>query len=258
MIDLKKFSGFTLLLDSTKNRLIFNLLGSSSYESDVVVSLSDLFPILLNKNIQYPQKVYRKYTNVAADYFNPRQTKFDLYLIPYGLLGIEFIKSHIYYTPDNNKSISALVQCYHGNLVILMQKHNYSIKTDHLDYFVPTSLEDVKFVECKPGESITIPSGYYYTFINTGTEPVVFSKLSYKDSIQVDYKNFKKEKGMALFIISKNAKVEKVSNPKYKFNRYGDDFKNMYDSETTKDLFVKTETNLFIENLEKLLNLFNE
>ncbi len=258
MIDLEKFSGFFLQLDSSKNKLIFSLLGKSSYQSDVVVSLSDLFPILLNKNIQYPQKVYRKYADVVSDYFNSRNTRFDLYLIPHGLLGIEFIKSHIYYSSKSKGKggFCALVQCYHGNLIILMQKHTDAHRYN-IDYFVPTNLEDIKVVECKPGETIAIPSGYYYTFINVGSEPVVFSKLSYIDSGPVDYQNFKKEKGMALFIISKNAKVEKVSNPKYKADKYGHDFKNMYDFES-RDLYLDFKTNSFIENLETLLGLINE
>jgi len=213
MIDLTEIAGFQLLLDPLKNKLVYNICGSTSFQQDEIVSLQDLFPILLNKNIQYPQKVYRKYKNVSSIVFEKYKGFLDLYLIPYGLLGIEFIKSHIYYAEPTNAVYESLIQCYYGNLILLMQKHNPN--TDHA-HFISTKVEDVKIVDCSAGDSVFIPSGYFYTFINKGADPVVFSRYSLNQTNQVDYSILKKEKGMAFFIISKNAKVERVSNPKYR------------------------------------------
>lgn len=215
MLDLSEVAGFLLKLDLSKNKLLFEIDNSSGFEADHIVGLDDLLPILLNKNIQYPKKIYRKYANLSAKPFEVHDTYFDLYLIPYGLLGIEFIKSHIYYSEYRKDKFDALVQCYSGDLVVIMQKN---LEQEDSFSSVATNLEDIKIINLKPGEFIFVPSGYFYTFVNKGVDPVVFSRYSASRSAPIDYTSLKKEKGMAYFIISKNAKVEKVANPKYKIS----------------------------------------
>jgi hypothetical protein len=260
MIDLKQIAGFNLQLDPTRNKLIFDINGHTSFEEDIVVSLSDLFPVLLNKNIQYPQKIYRKYKNVGTAFFEKFNAYFDLYLIPYGLLGIEYIKSHIYYTPYEGVAYTSVVQCYSGQMILLMQKHAYT-PVRELDYFTATKLEDVKIIECKVGNVVLVPAGYYYTFINIGNEPVVFSRLSLINSSPINYEALKKEKGMAFFIISKNAKVEKVSNPKYKFGGQESNSYKVSDASkwlkedlfSDQDIISAIQSNKFLESIDQIL-----
>ncbi|RMD76718.1 hypothetical protein D6810_03165 [Candidatus Dojkabacteria bacterium] len=226
MLDLSSFAGFYLFLDTKKNRLVFEVDGSSSFKDDLIVSLKDLFPVLLNKHIQYPQRVYRKYKNLLSPVFTEKGFYFDLYLIPCGLLGIEFIKSHIYYSNSSENNYDSVIQCYHGELVVIIQKHQ--LNADYIGS-VFTKVDDIKIVDCKPGDTLFIPSGYFYTFINKGTEPVVFSRFSRTGSDPIDYSLLRKERGMAYFVISKNAKVEKVSNPKYRL------------AEGVRDIFVSRQ-----------------
>jgi oxalate decarboxylase/phosphoglucose isomerase-like protein (cupin superfamily) len=179
------------------------------------VKLYNILPALLNKSLSYPEEVYDIYrkvfveddANVAAS-----DISYDLIFLPAGLLGVEFVKTHIYYTPQAISGIlSCIVEVQHGILTIIMQKNR-----EKLDMFdIETHVNEGYVVKVHKGEKFSIPQGYFYTFINTEESPLVFVRVYRKECI-VDYSLLKRERGLAYYCIRKNARQEIVLNPTYK------------------------------------------
>jgi len=97
------------------------------------VPLRNIIPSLLNKSIMYPEIVYEEYKQVykeADRNFVNHGFSFDLLLIPAGLLGIEFIKTHIFYAPLENKKFSTVVEVHFGILTVIMQKNKPRAELD--------------------------------------------------------------------------------------------------------------------------------
>ena len=84
---------------------------------------------------------------------------------------------------------------------------------DILDF--DTYVEEGLVASLKKGDKFAIPTGYFHTFINADTIPVLFTRV-YKENGLVDYKNLQRENGLAYYCIRKNAKMEIVHNPMYK------------------------------------------
>jgi oxalate decarboxylase/phosphoglucose isomerase-like protein (cupin superfamily) len=76
-------------------------------------------------------------------------------------------------------------------------------------------VEEAKIVVVSSDEKAIIPAGYYYTFINTGDMTVVFARVVMQEHI-VNYQALQRQNGMAYYLISKNARPELVSNPRYR------------------------------------------
>lgn len=179
------------------------------------ISLSNLIPTLLNKALMYPEVVYEEHRQVFHEQDRNLANdgiSFDLITLPAGLLGIEFIKTHIYYSPkdEGGSKFSTVVEVHYGVLTVLMQKN---APKGELDF--ETSVEEGLVVKLKKGEKLAIPVGYYYTFINTQDNPVVFVRI-FKKSGSFDYTYLKRENGLAYYCIRKNARQEIVHNPLYR------------------------------------------
>jgi oxalate decarboxylase/phosphoglucose isomerase-like protein (cupin superfamily) len=215
MVDLSEYAGFQLKLDDLKDRFIFD--DNVTYQDECYVGLNEILPVLLNKFVRYPERVYKLHRNVVpravdATVDTTSDLSYDIYQIPVGLLGIEFVKTHVYYAPCCEGKFSSIIECLSGELTVIMQKN---MKKED-EYQFDTYVEDIIVVTIKRGEKLAIPAGYFYTFVNAGNTGVVMAKLSGKTECQVDYNSLRREKGLAYFIISKNAKAETVANPKYK------------------------------------------
>lgn len=211
MIDIAELSGLPLNFDIEKES--FGNTEEISYDHEYYVPLQDISPILLNKYLRYPERVYKHYRNVRAakDEFR-NGSSYDVVYLPFGLLGIEFIKTHVFYSQYCEGKCGAIIEVLYGNLTVIIQKNRE--KEDPYEF--ETYVDDINIITLKRGEKLVIPSGYYYTFVNTGIVPVIFSKLVSKGSVQIDYNTLRRERGLAYFLISKNAKIEIVANPKYK------------------------------------------
>jgi oxalate decarboxylase/phosphoglucose isomerase-like protein (cupin superfamily) len=247
MVDLSCNCGFTLKFDESKGRIVFG--DEVSFEKEDYVSLDEIVPVLLNKYLKYPERVYKYHRNVvngvARKYTN---LVYDIIYIPYGLLGIEFMKTHIYTSPYAEGKYDSMIELLNGEMMVIMQKNE-----DKLDeYQMETYVEDMIIVKMNPGERLAIPSGYYYSFVNIGTAPVVFAKLGTPDRTPVDYSTLRREKGLAYYIISKNAKVETVANPKYKMRC---DVKNLTMRKLQRDEELKSTFAPF-ESKDTLFKMF--
>ena len=214
MVTLLDNCNLTISLDTKNNTLLLS--------EDVVtkqpqtVSLESLLPTLLNKSLSYPQDVYNEYNSVYHhddNYLAESEVNFDIIYLPAGLLGIEYIKSHIYYSPvlANAGSYTTIVEVLYGKLTIIMQKNRMPADEFEFDTYV----EKAYMIKVKQGEKCPIPKGYFFTFINTEDYPVIFVRIN-KLQTHADYNLLKREGGLAYYCIRKNAREEIVLNPRYR------------------------------------------
>lgn len=178
------------------------------------VSLMEIVHSLLNKSLRYPESVYshhQRMLRVQDTTLWPENFTYDVMYIPAGLLGIEYIKTHIFHMSPNYAPAACVVQVLEGVLTLVLQKNKE--KDDPFD--IATCVDEARILQLRRGEVAVIPSGYYYTFINTQEVPVIFARVIGVEHI-VDYQTLRRENGLAYYLISKNARQELVSNPRYR------------------------------------------
>ncbi len=188
---------------------------SIKYNQFQKVRLKNLSPILLNKALTYPEDVYEEYIGVFKEddaSINETGLSYDLINLPAGLLGIEYVKTHVFFTPENTvaNNISSIVEVLHGDMKILLQRNSIKGACDF-----GNRVEEAYLVNLHKGNKFSIPEGFYYTFINTGESPVIFSR-AYKDYCVANYEQLRKDKGLAYYCIRKNGRQEIVLNPLYR------------------------------------------
>jgi len=211
-MDLFSICGLPIKFDEEKGRFYFD--EELTYEGEFTVALSEIIPILLNRSLKYPEIVYKYNKNIytkSVGNITPN-ISYDLMYIPFGLLGIEYVKTHVYFSNLVKNKFDCIIEVLHGELTVVMQKN----KLKENDYEYDTQVDELTVVRLGKGNKLAIPTGFFYTFVNTGIGSLVLSKLSSPNWKPIDYSMLRKEKGLACYIISKNAKVETVANPKYK------------------------------------------
>ncbi|MBD3281068.1 hypothetical protein GF389_06170 [Candidatus Dojkabacteria bacterium] len=213
MVDLQGVSSLPIKFNAATTT--FEFADPIKCRQSKIISLQNLVPALLNKTLRYPENVYEENIDLFmcddSEIFDSEKLHYEVIVLPSGLLGIEYIKSHVYYSPKEKGKTSSVVECLYGILTIIVQKNK---PKDEYDF--ETSVEEGMMIKLRKGEKIEIPTGYFYTFINTRNTPVIFSR-TYKNKAVVDYTMLQNEKGLAYFAIRKNARAEVVYNPKYKY-----------------------------------------
>lgn len=239
MINLQDVSALPIVFDDKDEKLVFgeDLLCESSEK----ISLKSLIPSLLNKSLVYPSDVYEEHRNMRMFYDEERvklNVTYDLLYFPEGLLGVEFTKSHIYYSPNGSSpgTVSTIIEVLAGNITILLQKN---LEKSDLDF--ETKTEDMIVIIAQTGEKVVLPKGYYYSFINAGEVPAIISRI-YRNKGLIDYTEIKKEQGMAYFCIRKNARCEFVKNPRYREIR---DIRNIRPHDTLEKTEVDMDRPLY-------------
>mgnify|MGYP000685405739 CR=1 FL=1 len=211
MIDLIDLCSLPIYFNDKDSKIVFG--DNVLHDLDNTIYLTNLRPALLNKSLVYPVEVYEESQNVRLsnhDGLIGDDLEYDLILLPEGLLGIEYIKSHIFYSgADTAGQISCLVEVLLGKLCIILQKNG-----DFNNYTSELQVEQGLYVELEEGQKAVIQKGYYYTFINISSAPVIFAR-AYSQKGIADYSTLR-DKGMAYFCIRKNARAEIVKNPKYR------------------------------------------
>lgn len=215
------------------------------------ITLKNLLPSLLNKSLLYPEIVYEEHKQVYHEQDRNilgTGVSFDMICLPTGLLGIEFIKTHIYYTPkdDAKGRYSTAVEVHYGILTVIMQKNK---PKDDLEF--DTTVEEGMVLKIRRGEKVAIPAGYYYTFINTEDEPVLFVRI-FKDSGSLSYSFLKRENGLGYYCIRKNARQEIVHNPLY---REIPPIREEKAGKHVKEMGIDLEESLYVQ-LRRDINLF--
>ena len=211
MINLQDLLSFPSLFDKKDNSLIFP--SNVSFSRSSTITLDDLRPILLNRTLMYPKDVYTEFVDVYfnKDYekYNKYDLHFNIIVIPTGLLGIEYNKTHIFFQEKSKTKLCCLVEVIFGYATIVLQKIKPKDK-----YQIGTEVEEVVIIKAQKGDKIPIFSGYMYEFINTKNIPLILSKIFV--DVKIDYSQIPREQGLAYYIIRKNARQEIVKNPRYR------------------------------------------
>lgn len=212
MIDLSDVSGLPIKLDEQTGVLYFD--ECIQCETHRHVELSEIIPVLLNKYLKYPEVVYRHHKNVFDKNKSQKDSglRYDILSIPYGLLGIEYIRTHVYFSEYSEGKFDAVIEVLSGSVTVVMQKNAENDDPYAFEKYV----EEINLVRLEKGEKFAIPTGVYYTFVNTEMFPAVIGKIAGSNQKEIDYSIFSRERGLAYYIISKNARLEVVANPKYK------------------------------------------
>jgi len=218
MVSLLDTCSLDISFDVENNKIVYGDNVQPSATSKV--SLRQLIPTLLNKSLSYPQEVYEEHNRVRSnndqETFSKTEISFDVICLPAGLLGVEYIKTHIYFTPDRSPDSQALtkfstiIEVQYGILTVIMQKNHPKNEFDF-----ETQVGEGLLVKVRKGQKFVIPQGYFYTFVNTEDMPVLFVRI-YKKNAILDYSLLRRERGLAYYCIRKNARQEIVLNPLYR------------------------------------------
>ena len=194
-IDLKKTSGFPLVYDG-ENLQVKDL----TFQEVLPVSIEDIRPQLLNKELSCPEIFYQEYKGLDFDnlYFS-KGLQINFTVLKPNLAGIEFVKTRA----TQCLTYARLIDIIYGGATILLQK-----------YKTPKDNRIIKII-AKKEQKIIIPAGYCAVIINTRQNSNLifaeYSSINAKPEVVLDDKN-----GLAYYIIRKNAKQETVRNPYYK------------------------------------------
>lgn len=216
MVDLTLPSGLPIKFDDLTEKFQYG--ENIRYQNLNRIPLTSMLPGLLNKSLRYPETVYTEHKNIhlAQDdsIFSNSLFNYDLLMLPSGVMGVEFIRTHVFYSEicdDVQASLSEIVEVLSGTLTVLLQRN-----TPKLDPFeFETKVSEGLVVKLTKGEKFSVPKGYFYTFINNRPRPVVFSRF-YNNNCHSAYGSFSREQGLAYYAIRKNAKQEIVLNPRYR------------------------------------------
>ena len=213
MLNLTDLISLPIYCDTKEDNLVFG--EEVIYDNCETITLESLIPALLNKSLKYPTEVYQEHSKIHHkndEKIFSNGLGYDIIFLPEGLLGVEYIKTHVYYSANggNTKETSTVVEVLFGKLTIILQKNK---DPDELSF--ESVVVEGRMIILKAGEKTLIPTGYYYTFVNTGNSAVIFARL-YKNPSRVNYVDLEKSHGMAYYCIRKNARPEIVKNPRYR------------------------------------------
>lgn len=193
-IDLKKSSGLPILIENDE------LLSQDiSFESQVMISIADMRPQLLNMEVNCPEIFVRKYKNIDHEgIYREKNLSINLYIVMPNLAGIEFVKTKA----NISVELPRLIEIVHGGGTAVLQKFTNSVEGD----IIVSSL--------KKGQKIIIPPDYDFSISNTKSSILVFVEYCKLNTEIID--SLDDINGMSYYVIRKNAKQEVVRNPFYK------------------------------------------
>lgn len=257
MIDLSDTLGLNVILNEETGKLEFG--DEVTCESEVEIQLDEMQPVLLNKFLKYPENVYTQHKNVCNGVVkHTNELTYDILHIPQGLLGIEYARTHIYYSEHKPTKFDCILEVVVGEITVFIQKNK---ENDH-PFAANTEVEEIALIQLSEGDRFAVPTGVMYTIVNTGNAHSVISIITQKSHSRIDYAKLQKEKGLAFYIISKNAKAEIVANPKYKINEHPiqvelDNLEEELKARFLHDFVVDAETSLYMA-LQNNINRFLE
>jgi oxalate decarboxylase/phosphoglucose isomerase-like protein (cupin superfamily) len=213
MYSLAEISGLPMIFNEDKQQC--GLGDGVMCASSRRVKLDELVPTLLNKSLRYPEHVYSYHESVIKSEHKEQgkwnaDLRYDVYVLPFGLLGIEYIKTHIYYTQAVPNKVACIVEVLLGELTVVLQKNEPKAEFDF-----DTHVAEAVVVNVAAGKKALIPTGYMFTFVNASNSSVIFSIVRTGEHV-VDYRSLNREQGLAYFLIAKNARAEVVTNPRYR------------------------------------------
>ncbi|MHB9143773.1 MAG: glucose-6-phosphate isomerase family protein [Symbiobacteriia bacterium] len=171
MKDLSKVCGLPLTVDE-KGVLHFG--GGLPVVKPAIRLLADVRDVLAEPDAQGPEELYFMYRDMGFPaekaLWQPRRLRYDVTVIPPGLIGEEFNKTAGHYhplVPGQKVAYPEVYEVIQGVAHYLLQRPSGN----------GLELDDVVLVEANPGDKVLIPPGYGHITINPGKEVLVMSNL---------------------------------------------------------------------------------
>jgi oxalate decarboxylase/phosphoglucose isomerase-like protein (cupin superfamily) len=198
VIDLKKYSGLALSFDGTT---LIGEEGSIDVGYKETVKIDDMRPQLLNPDLTCPVIFYTVYKGVDRKSLLKRKNlRFDTYIIPQNLAGIEYVKTK----GMRVGSCPLLIEVIHGHITVILQTSDYEPEEGIQTYIVKLA----------KGEKYIIPPGFDFIFVNTRQSTAIIAGISSTKGRIMSV--FDDTRGAACYMIRKNARQEIVQNPFYR------------------------------------------
>lgn len=171
----------------------------------VVRKLSDLKPVLLEKNISIEKDrvVYYVFRGYGGELPEEPEWKPDITVLTHEKIGQEYSKTLGHYHQAGEKGTYLVLQ---GSATLLIQKP----KQDNF-----AEIEDFQILKGKTGEKLYAPEGYGHCLINLADELLVVADWE-PEHVKHNYEPIKNLKGMAYYMIEENGKPKLVKNENYK------------------------------------------
>lgn len=206
IVDLKRYCGLDIKLDTEKLRLIFG--EGLNFSQPGVRTLTDMQEVLLDKAISLPEELYYMYRDVYKILDKPlllkNKLRYDVTIIKPDCLGSELMKTAGHYHPQD---FGELYEVIYGHCFCLLQRPN---PEDH------KIIEEVMLCEAGAGEKIVIPPRFGHILINLGPNCLVTSNWV-SSVFSSQYQLYKEAQGAAYFILKPSVeKSEPMPNPYFK------------------------------------------
>lgn len=210
MIDLTKQSGLAIAFDEQNLDLHFKEEFPRLQKSQR--ALKDLSPYLKNQNLSFPDLVYTvwRYVHKAEDEqkISENKLRYDLTLLPQGLLGDEFLRTAGHFHPLSPDASLTAPEVYE----VILGQGGFLIQ-DFRD--VPENVENVFLIIAHASEKVLVPPGFGHITINLSSRPLLVANWI-SDITSYNYEPFQKNHGGAYWIIKDPAgSISPILNPNY-------------------------------------------
>jgi len=194
-IDLRNSSGFPITYNNDALEI-----KDFSFQEVVDITIDDIRPQLLNKELTCPDIFYRKYKNLDNnDIYKSKKVKVNFYTLKPNLAGIEYVKTRA----TRCSKYPRIIETVHGGAIIILQ--NYE----------GPNRNRIIISSTKKKQKVIVPAGYALVVVNARQNSnLVFSEYLFiksRPQVVLDVRD-----GLAYYVIRKNAKQEIVRNPNYK------------------------------------------
>ena len=164
------------------------------------ITIDDIRPQLLNKELTCPDIFYRKYKNLDNnDIYKSKKVKVNFYTLKPNLAGIEYVKTRA----TRCSKYPRIIETVHGGAIIILQNYEGPNKNR------------IIISSTKKKQKVIVPAGYALVVVNARQNSnLVFSEYLFiksRPQVVLDVRD-----GLAYYVIRKNAKQEIVRNPNYK------------------------------------------
>jgi len=194
MKNLKEVSGLDIKFDEDSYDLKFP--GYMQEVEPAVRELDDMREVLFDRSAQSPRKLYYMWRdvhrlndkNLLSDY----ELRYDITVIPPGMIGREFIKTAGHYHPEIEGTKITYPEVYE---VLKGGAHYLLQKVDGKNF---DKILDVVLIRASCGDKVVIPPGYGHITINPFAEPLVMSNFVCSNFSSV-YEPVKRMEGAAYY-----------------------------------------------------------
>lgn len=194
-IDLKQSAGLPLFYSDEELQPQGLTISSVS-----TIGINEIRQQLLNNELSCPEIFYRKYKDIDKDkIFQLKNLLINVYVLYPNLAGVEYTKT----LATRSLRFPRILEVLYGGGTVLLQKYDGPLKNDFIKLTV------------KKGQKIIVPAGYASVAVNT-RQSADFIIMEVSSRIARTRIVLDDRRGMAYYIIRKNAKQEIVRNPEYK------------------------------------------